>query len=172
MSLWRAALNEQPQRQNQREERPETDPAPRFRSGGINHSKMVKFGIQKAAFAKMSQVTQAHNNDRLGLVRSVFGQWQQKAASSGIYKSQNKVVFNAGAGAVDCFDYVSNQHASLARQKGIGIWSHLCSQRSKVLEWFQKKNAVCATAPLTDFRIFYYYIVLDRDLIQGGLNQN
>ena len=35
-----------------------------------------------------------------------------------------------------------------------------------------EKNAVCATAPLTDFRIFYYYIVLDRDLIQGGLNQN
>lgn len=109
-----------------------------YRSCGAAHAKFVKLGIQKSKLKKIAEVTQIHQDERINLVRAVFGQFQHKAAAGGIYKSQNKVVYTNQFGSVDCFDFVSDVHRSLARQKAVGVWSHVCAQANSLLTWMRK----------------------------------
>ncbi|CAK9011713.1 HMG box domain-containing protein [Durusdinium trenchii] len=49
-----------------------------YRSCGAAHAKFVKLGIQKSKLKKIAEVTQIHQDERINLVRAVFGQFQHK----------------------------------------------------------------------------------------------
>lgn len=119
--------------------------ARQYRSHGEAHSKFVRLGIQQAKLRRVAQVTKAHHDDRSNLVRAVFGDWQHKATASGTYKSQSKAIYTNKYGSIDIFDFNVNCNRSLARQKALGVWSHVCAQISALKRWMQKSPARTAT---------------------------
>lgn len=124
----------------------QTRTSDRLFSRGKNHSNLVKFGIQKAKLKEVAKFTKANMDEKTNLVRSVFGQWQQKSASAGICKSQNKLLFRNSAGEISCLDFTADARRSIGRQKAIGLWSHVSAQQNALLEWLTRSPARCAVA--------------------------
>ena len=90
----------------------------------------------------------------MGLVRNVFGKFLASATASGLSTSQNLMLFHAPSGQVSAFDFVSQTHQNLARQKAIGIFSHMQSQKSAlqtVLKARSYKHVIVTSAAVLVF---------------------
>ena len=68
--------------------------------------------------------------------------------------ARNRVVVNNGAGNADCFDYQSDTSKSLARQKAIGLHSHVVAQQKNFKNWLTKTPSRNAVATQTVFEYF------------------
>lgn len=110
---------------------------PRCRSHGAEHSAKVRLGILASTVRKAEGLSTKINDEKIGLVRNVFGQFLAAATRSGISTAQNLALFRTPSGQVNAFDFVSQAHQNLARQKAIGILSHARSQQESLRQILQ-----------------------------------
>ena len=130
--------------------RPTDQSTPSFRrqwSSGATHGAKVSLGILRASLGKAEQVVEKLSADNLDLVRNVFGSFFATATAASISHSQNLALFRGPGGAIDCFDFKSQTHQSMARQKAVGIFSHVQSQMDGLLTFIT--SAKCKHAVVT-----------------------
>ena len=102
-------------------------PIPRARSSGSAHSAFVQLGLHKRQVKQLSVLNYARDDDKLNLVRNVFGEFAKSAVKGGVHISQNLVLYSDPGGDVGGFDYASDAKRSMSRQQNIGICSHMAA---------------------------------------------
>lgn len=116
-------------------------------SSGAAHSSATKLGIFNSKLRAAAQMTAVIEDEKTDLVRNVFGTWSASCTGAGISSSQNLALFQDPHGTVNAFDFSSQGHQSMSRQKAIGICSHVTLQSSALCSFLESKrvmNAVVA----------------------------
>ena len=95
------------------------------RSSGATHGAFVQLGLYGRQVNQLKALSEVRDDDKLSLVRSVFGDFQKAAVRGGLHVSQNLVLFRNQAGVLGGYDFASEAHQSMSRQEHIGIHSHI-----------------------------------------------
>ena len=104
-------------------------------------SKRVKLGLLKASVSRTDNNHKAVDEPKLNLVRTVFGFWNhQSTAASTYYKAQACTAYKTEAGDIDCFDWVTKKHNTVARMKAIGLASHTAAQATQLPLWLSARS--------------------------------
>ena len=127
---------------------PRADSAPaRHRSHGDEHAAKVRLGMLQSTVRHATGISSKLQDERIDLARNIFGQSMSHVASSGQRTSQNLALFVSQEGSLDAFDYNSQTHQQLARQRILGIYSHVTAQKQALLSKLkssQPKHVVVA----------------------------
>ena len=108
-------------------------------SSGPAHSAAIRLGQLKSKLKTAAELSATIDNDKMDLVRNVFGKFNATIASSGLSSSQNLALFSSGSGCVNAFDFTSKISQSMSRQKAVGIYSHITSQRDALSSFLTSK---------------------------------
>ena len=137
----------------------EEAPAPlreyRNNSSGPVHGMKVQLGLQAKKLRELSALSQATTDERLSLVRNVFGEYQKAASKGGIHVSQNLVLYPDEDGSFSGFDYASDVHRAMGRQLSIGVFSHLAATKNGIQQFLQASACKHAIAPLFSFNVLF-----------------
>ena len=113
-------------------------------SRGPVHGAFIQRGLQSKKLLELSALAAASSDEKLSLVRNVFGDFQKAAVKGGLHISQNLVLYLDGAGSYNGFDYSSDIHRAMSRQQGIGIYSHVVAVRDALQRFI--KDGSCKHA--------------------------
>ena len=118
---------------------------PRARSSGSAHSAFVQLGLHKRQVKQLSLLSYARDDDKMNLVRNVFGEFAKSAVKGGVHISQNLVLYSDPSGDLGGFDYASDAQRAMSRQQNIGIYSHIAATRTaleRLLSSHSTKHAI------------------------------
>ena len=122
------------------------DRVSRARSSGPTHSQAIKLGIIKSRVAAANKLANVQEDNKVALVRNVFGKFNAVATAAGMHVSQNMVLFRAADGSVEAYDYAAETSTGMSRQRSIGIYSHMIAQRDALATFLQRRPSNHAIA--------------------------
>ena len=94
----------------------------------------MKLGLQNQKLKQITALSSASTDEKLSLVRTVFGEYQHCAIRGGLHVSQNLVLYpgNDSESGFDGFDFTSDVHRGMTKQQHIGIYSHAMATRDSI----------------------------------------